>query len=63
MFIKLRESTNITENSLNIDNNDIQQTITREPENQNEIFTWTNASTKLFLSLYKEKSELLTNKK
>jgi len=33
------------------------------PLNVNKTFNWTDASTKLFLELYKEKRELLINRK
>jgi len=52
IFVKIHE------HEINKNNNSIMPEL-----NIQETFTWTDASTKYFIELYKDKKELLTNRK
>lgn len=72
MFIKLHENVRNDE-QINNENNNIDNYDENDPNNANndneteretrEIFSWDDAKTKLFLQLYKEKQDLLRNRK
>lgn len=60
IFLKLHENEDIN----NIGNNREEYIEENENDKENtEIFAWTNASTKLFLCLYKEKINLVISRK
>ncbi|XP_071631815.1 uncharacterized protein [Temnothorax longispinosus] len=68
VYVKLHETTNNTSiNKENIISPPVIQnennTIIQEKRRIDDTFAWTDASTKLFLSIYKEKIELLINRK
>ncbi|XP_011883732.1 PREDICTED: uncharacterized protein LOC105570890 [Vollenhovia emeryi] len=60
IFIPLNDNNNIIENEQgNNEKNIIQENV----ENEEETFSWSDASTKLFLHLYKEKINLVSTRK
>ncbi|KAL6430575.1 hypothetical protein ACFW04_006876 [Cataglyphis niger] len=61
IFILLKDNNNKIENQ---ESNNYEENIIQEnAENRENIFSWSETSTKLFLYLYKEKEHLLTTRK